>query len=273
MAPKGDNRATLVDLFRVARDPRLTPAEFKLWTVMRSYDSGEGAFPGDETLAEHLALSTRQVRRIRARLVELGYLEQGPRRGQLPTKYRAICPDISVLSDPPLDRTPVSGVTERGPATRPDTSVQSDTGPSGHPSGHQTGHPCPPSTESTEKQTTPSPYLPDSNNLPPSTGSANGRVDLRELFKVARPVLIEHCLNGATVGRDENGNEVGLGLLLRQLEELVENGYDPEEVLGAVAQVRNDESAPPRTAAYSFRWFNTDPARWHRAIGLYHKSL
>ena len=95
-----------------------------------------------------------------------------------------------------------------------------------------------------------------------------------DLAPRARAILIEHCLLGRTAAEDSNGKRIGIGLLLRQLEDHVAEGFDPEELLGAVTQVRSDESAPPPDAAFSLRWFTCpeDPGRLSRTIGAWHKA-
>lgn len=103
MADEGsDKRATLRTIFDVLRDPHLEPEEKTLWGLYRSYEgpSGKGAYPGDGLLAEHLDRSPRTVRRLRRRLLELGYLRQ-KLRGPKPASYRAVLPDAAEEPDTP----------------------------------------------------------------------------------------------------------------------------------------------------------------------------
>lgn len=94
--PQGrrSGRATLEDIFRVARAPELQPEEKVLWLIYRSYESpnGKGAYPGDELLAEHLDRSPRSVQSYRARLLEKGWLER-ELRGPRPARWRAVLPE------------------------------------------------------------------------------------------------------------------------------------------------------------------------------------
>lgn len=109
MADSRDGRATLQDVFALARDPRLEPEEKLVWLLYRSYESKEGGgFPGQETLAWHLGRSARSVRRYRGRLMDLGYLEQ-ELRGPKPARYRAVLPDGHEDCRPPDDSQDTEG--------------------------------------------------------------------------------------------------------------------------------------------------------------------
>ena len=91
---------TLSELFWVMRDPSLSLEEKVLWALYRSYDSGHGAWPGDELLAQHLGRSPRSVQRYRKKLIQRGLLLQ-QRRGQLPAVCRAVVPGGKPYSGPP----------------------------------------------------------------------------------------------------------------------------------------------------------------------------
>lgn len=106
--------------------------------------------------------------------------------------------------------------------------------------------------------------------IPPSSSSRRGRDGESTLPEGARAVLIEHCLLGSDEREDENGQTIGIGLLLVQLRERVGAGTDVDELLGAVAEVRRDEDAPPPGAAFSLRWFE-HPGRLERCRGAFHK--
>ena len=86
-------RQTLTDIFTVSRDPRLTSNEVRAWILYRSYDSkGTGAWPSDETLAEHMEKGLRTVQAARAGLITKGFLIQklrGPERA----RHWAVIPD------------------------------------------------------------------------------------------------------------------------------------------------------------------------------------
>ncbi len=101
-----DGRATLRDVFEIMRDPHLTEHEGRLWALYRSYDTGEGAWPGDDVLAGHMGKKIRSVESYRAGLIQKGYLV-GTFRGPPPAAYRAVIPEAPQdLAD--LDpRTPV----------------------------------------------------------------------------------------------------------------------------------------------------------------------
>lgn len=96
-----DTRTTLPDIFAVMRDPNLTDQEVRLWGIYRSYDHGDGAYPGDETIQAHMASvdeqgrrrpkSLRAIQTYRASLVRKGYLTR-ELRGPNPAVYRAIVP-------------------------------------------------------------------------------------------------------------------------------------------------------------------------------------
>jgi hypothetical protein len=96
---KADGRVTLREIFAVMRDPALKPEEKVLWALYRSYERPErGAYCGKETLAEHMAVSTRSVERHRASLLRdekkqpRGYLKV-TFRGPFPAEYRALVPE------------------------------------------------------------------------------------------------------------------------------------------------------------------------------------
>lgn len=96
-----DTRTTLPDIFAVMRDPNLTDQEVRLWGIYRSYDHGDGAYPGDETIQAHMASvdeqgrrrpkSLRAIQTYRASLVAKGYLTR-ELRGPNPAVYRAVLP-------------------------------------------------------------------------------------------------------------------------------------------------------------------------------------
>lgn len=90
---KPAKRQTLTDIFMVTRDPRLTANELRVWLLYRSYDSkGAGAYPSDETLADHMDKGLRSVQAARAGLIQNGFLIQklrGPERA----RYWAVIPD------------------------------------------------------------------------------------------------------------------------------------------------------------------------------------
>ncbi|MFH1764909.1 MAG: hypothetical protein ABIF09_12025 [Gemmatimonadota bacterium] len=89
-------RRTISAFFQIMRDETLTPEEKVLWGVYRSYENptkGLGAFPGDQTLAEHMGKSVRSVQNYRAQLLVRGYLVQ-TLRGPRPAIYRAVLPDL-----------------------------------------------------------------------------------------------------------------------------------------------------------------------------------
>lgn len=90
---EADGRATLRDIFAVARDGRLTAEELRLWLLYRSFESREhGGFPGDDLLADLMDRSPRSVQGYRAELLEKGYLDQ-TLRGPKPAHYRAVLPE------------------------------------------------------------------------------------------------------------------------------------------------------------------------------------
>ena len=95
-------RKTLTDIFTVMREPKLTPVEKVVWTILRSYDSGKGAWPSDYLMSGHIDMSDRTVQRARRRLILLGYLTQDL-RGQRPSIYRAIVPGGEPYTPPPMD--------------------------------------------------------------------------------------------------------------------------------------------------------------------------
>lgn len=102
MSRNDDGRATLRDVFSLARDPALEVEEKLVWLLYRSYETSDGGgFPSDETLAWHVGKSARSVRRYRRRLLERGYLEQ-ELRGPKPARYRAVLPEESDGESAPL---------------------------------------------------------------------------------------------------------------------------------------------------------------------------
>lgn len=152
------------------------------------------------------------------------------------------------------------GLTERpsGPAEEGDSNKRKDVQPSS---------PC---------------SISESSSLPPASPPIDAttddgarhierRDDRYPWFADARRVLIEHCLRGQTTGVDQNGYTIGIGLLVRQLAERVALGNDVSDWLGAVAEVRRDEDAPPPDAAFSFRWFDANPGRFDRCLGAHRK--
>ena len=88
-------------MFAVMRTPFLSPEEKTLWAIYRSYDSGRGAFPGDERIAEHMNRSVRSVQVYRKQLLGNGWLEQR-RRGPQPALYRAVIPGPDTQDSAPL---------------------------------------------------------------------------------------------------------------------------------------------------------------------------
>ena len=90
-----DGRATLREMFALVRDSSLTPEEKTLWMLYRSYDTGDGAWPGDDLLAGHIGKSVRSVKAYKARLRELGYLHV-ELRGPNPAVHRATYPAKAV---------------------------------------------------------------------------------------------------------------------------------------------------------------------------------
>ena len=56
---KQNGRTTLREVFAVMRTEELGPVEKVLWGLYRSYDSGNGAWPGDEVLAAHMGRKVR----------------------------------------------------------------------------------------------------------------------------------------------------------------------------------------------------------------------
>lgn len=104
-------RKTLTDVFTVARDPNLSEGEKVLWTIYRSYDSGRGAWPSDEKLAEHMDKGVRSVQAYRAKLLRLGYLQQ-TLRGPRSAVYRAVVPEQPQAPTPTADK-PLPAYMER----------------------------------------------------------------------------------------------------------------------------------------------------------------
>ena len=88
---KQDGRTTLPEIFAVMRTAALGPAEKVLWGLYRSYDSGNGAWPGDEVLAAHMSRKVRSIEDYRARLLDAGFLLK-EFRGPKPAVYRAVIP-------------------------------------------------------------------------------------------------------------------------------------------------------------------------------------
>lgn len=101
---KADGRATLRDIFAIARNPRLSADEVRLWLLYRSYETkdGGGAFVGDELLTGHIGKSVRSVKAYRSRLLELGYLER-ELRGPNPAAWRAVLPSKGVQQAAPQE--------------------------------------------------------------------------------------------------------------------------------------------------------------------------
>jgi hypothetical protein len=98
--PKPDGRATLRDIFALVRDSDLSPEEKTLWLLYRSYDTGDGAWPGDDILAEHIGKSVRSVKLYKAKLREHGLLDV-EFRGPNPAVHRAIYPAKAVQPTAP----------------------------------------------------------------------------------------------------------------------------------------------------------------------------
>lgn len=93
MGSGGDGRASLREIFYVARHSDLSAEELRLWLIYRSYEASDhGGFPGDELLANYVDRSPRSVQSYRASLLENGYLEQ-ELRGPKPARYRAVLPE------------------------------------------------------------------------------------------------------------------------------------------------------------------------------------
>ena len=105
---KKSGRKTLTETFALGRDPAIEPGPFKLWVIYRSYDSGDGAYPGDELVGDHLKVSPRTVQRWRAKLMKSGHLTQkldGPKTA----RYRSVLPE---RDDNGGEATPVMETTE-----------------------------------------------------------------------------------------------------------------------------------------------------------------
>ncbi len=73
------------------RTAELGSSEKVLWGLYRSYDSGDGAWPGDEALAAHMGKKVRSVESYRAQLLDAGFLLK-EFRGPKPAVYRAVLP-------------------------------------------------------------------------------------------------------------------------------------------------------------------------------------
>ena len=88
---KRDGRTTLREIFALFRSSTLSPDEKVLWALYRSYDSGDGAHPGDEVLAEHMGKSVRSVQTYRTQLIARGFLTK-EFRGRNPSLFRTAIP-------------------------------------------------------------------------------------------------------------------------------------------------------------------------------------
>ena len=88
---KRDGRTTLREIFALFRSSKLSSEEKALWVLYRSYDSGDGAHPGDEVLAEHMGKSVRSVQTYRTQLIDRGFLTK-QFRGRNPSIFRATVP-------------------------------------------------------------------------------------------------------------------------------------------------------------------------------------
>lgn len=88
-----DGRATLRAVFAVMRDGSLSAGARVTWALYRSWDSGDGAWPGDDTMAGVLGVSVRQVQRYRRELMSRKPpLLERRLRGPKPVAYRALPP-------------------------------------------------------------------------------------------------------------------------------------------------------------------------------------
>lgn len=129
--PERKGRATLADVFFVARSRELTSDEKALWIVYRSYEEpGRGAYPGDELLSSHLGKSQRTVQRCRAKLVDKGWLKQ-TLRGPMPATYRAAIP---AEGSPPVAKQSVATGGETRAEASPPMAKQGQASPKGSPS-------------------------------------------------------------------------------------------------------------------------------------------
>lgn len=88
---KRDGRSTLADIFTAARHGGLTALEFRLWAVVRSYESPV-CRASSATLAHDLDVSVSAVEKTRARLVRDGWIELEHRGPKAPV-LRAVVPD------------------------------------------------------------------------------------------------------------------------------------------------------------------------------------
>lgn len=95
-------RKSLTDIFAVAREPELSSVEKVVWMILRSYDSGKGAWPCDYTISGYMDKSERTIQRARRRLIDLGYLTQTHRGPKSPI-YRPIVPGGEPYTRPPKD--------------------------------------------------------------------------------------------------------------------------------------------------------------------------
>lgn len=79
------------DLLRAMRDPSVTPYQAKLLCIYRSYETAEeGAYPGDELVAQHMGTSTKQVQRHRQPLLDSGMLWRKLGGGGRKARYRVV---------------------------------------------------------------------------------------------------------------------------------------------------------------------------------------
>ncbi len=85
---------TITEIFAAAKDPTLTPNEFRLWTLYRSHenkDPHKGAWPSDIRLSNEMGRGERTVQTARAGLLKNGFLGQRL-MGQGAARYWAILP-------------------------------------------------------------------------------------------------------------------------------------------------------------------------------------
>ena len=102
---KPDGRTTLKEIFGVFRESTLSLGEKALWILYRSYDSGDGAHPGDEVLAMHMGKSIRSIQNYRTRLIERGFLTK-EFRGRNVSIFRATIPAQAPQPTAPPPHTP-----------------------------------------------------------------------------------------------------------------------------------------------------------------------
>ena len=98
---KRDGRVTIREMFEVFRGSALSSDEKVLWGLYRSYDTGAGAWPGDDVLTAHMGKSVRTVKTYRSKLIELGYLERTLRGPKL-AAFHATVPPKGVQEFAPL---------------------------------------------------------------------------------------------------------------------------------------------------------------------------